>query len=111
MLTAGIIMSISYFIIGMNLWAIIVPAILFIFGSTFIWPNAFATAFTPFGHMAGYGGSMYGFMQICGAGLTSSIVAYLPDDSPLPLAIIMIISSALAWLLYEVTCNTKSAIV
>ena len=95
----------------MNLWAIIVPAILFIFGSTFIWPNAFATAFTPFGHMAGYAGSMYGFMQICVAGLTSSIVAYLPDDSPLPLAIIMIISSALAWLLYEVTCSTKSAVV
>ena len=103
MLVAGVSMGAGHYIIGMSLWAIMAPIILFVFGSTFIWPNAFATAFTPFGHIAGYAGALYGFLQIGGAATLASFVAYLPSDNQLPLSLVMIIAVSAAWLIYELS--------
>ena len=101
MLASGISMLIGYYVVGLNLWAIMIPVVLYIFGSSFIWPNAFAIAFTPFGHIAGYAGALYGFTQIGGAALISSLVAYLPNETQLPLALVIIIASGLAFVMYR----------
>ena len=101
MLIAGVIMLATYFLFTLSVWSVMLPVILFYFGSTFIWPNAFATAFTPFGKIAGYAGASYGFMQIFGAAVISGLVAYLPHDNQLAFAMIMILSSICAWLIYE----------
>lgn len=101
MIIASILMLISHAIMGLNIYAIMLPIILFYFGSTFIWPNAFATAFTPFGAIAGYAGALYGFMQICGAAVLAGIASYLPDSDQFIMALIMLISSVCAWLAYE----------
>lgn len=69
MILCGILMSLGYVFFGVNIYAIVAPTILFFFSSSFIWPNAFATAFTPFGKIAGYAGALYGFMQISGGGV------------------------------------------
>jgi Bcr/CflA subfamily drug resistance transporter len=105
MLIGGCLELSSYLIFGVNLYAIIVPVFIFIFGATFIWPNAFAGAFTPFGTIAGYTGALYSFIQLGGAALIGSITAYLPAHTQLPIAIIFILSPVLAWITYESLVN------
>lgn len=102
MFASGVLMLTWYLLAGVSGLAIIAPVFLFIFGVTFIWPNAFAGAFTPFGTIAGYAGSLYSFMQLGGGALIGNSVAWLPSNSPLPLAIILVVSPLLAWLSYEV---------
>ena len=102
MITSGIMIFVSYYLIGVTLMAILPAIILFYFGSTFIWPNAFATAFTPYGKIAGYAGSLYGFMQIGGAAVIGVIISYLPANQ-LSLAIVILVTSILAWLSYELS--------
>lgn len=101
MIIASVLMLIAHATMGLNIYAIMLPIILFYFGSTFIWPNAFATAFTPFGSIAGYAGALYGFMQICGAAVLAGVVSYLPDSDQFIMAVMMLVSSICAWLVYE----------
>jgi len=107
MFVSGCLLLIGHSIFGLNLYAIIVPVFLFYFGVTFIWPNAFAGAFTPFGTIAGYAGSLYSFMQLGGGALIGNITAWLPASSPVPLSVIFIISPVLAWLSYESLVNRR----
>lgn len=100
MVLSGILMALGK-LAGINVWVIAIPIILFYFGSTFIWPNAFATAFTPFGDIAGYAGALYGFMQLSGGAVIGSLMAYLPHADQLPLALVIIGASLLAWIIYE----------
>jgi DHA1 family bicyclomycin/chloramphenicol resistance-like MFS transporter/DHA1 family 2-module integral membrane pump EmrD-like MFS transporter len=102
MILAGLCMLAGKWIYGMTAWSIAAPAILFYFGSTFIWPNAFATAFTPFGKIAGYAGALYGFMQIGGAAVMGGLMSYLPDDTQVPLGLVMLLASFFSWMLYEI---------
>jgi Bcr/CflA subfamily drug resistance transporter len=101
MILSGILMLAGKFFIGLNVWVIVIPMVLLYFGSTFIWPNAFATAFTPFGHIAGYAGALYGFMQISGGAVMSTLVTYLPDNNQVPLAMIILFCSMIAWSVRE----------
>ena len=101
MTLSGAAMMTLSLIYGMNTFIVSAPFILFIFGSTFIWTNAFAGAFTPFGKIAGYAGAMYSFIQIGGAAILGSIAAFLPDDNQMPLAMIFMLCPALAWIVFE----------
>lgn len=101
MILAGITMLLLHSLYSVNAIAIIAPMILFYFGATFIWPSIFAGAFAPFEKIAGYAGAFYSFMQLGGAAIIGSIVAYLPDTNQVPLALIFIIAPLLAWVLYE----------
>lgn len=107
MFIAGILMLTGKFILGMHTPIIVIPMILFYFGVTFIWPSAFAGAFTPFGKIAGYAGALYGFMQISGAAIIATIVSYLPHQNQVPLALVFIGSAILAWLVFEMMCIKK----
>lgn len=107
MMLAGLFMLSAYLVFGMNVWAIVCPIVLFHFGATFIWPNAFATAFTPFGKIAGYAGALYGFMQIGGAAVLGGIASYLPNTNPISLAFIMLLAPALSWAIYEFIVLSK----
>lgn len=101
MILSGILMVVGKVLIGINLYVIIIPVILFYFGSSLIWPNAFATAFTPFGKIAGYAGALYGFMQVGGGAVVGGIISHLPALNQFPLALVMSIAPVLAWLVYE----------
>jgi Bcr/CflA subfamily drug resistance transporter len=108
MLLSGLLLLSGYIFFGINHWDIVIPFILFYFGSTFIWPNAFATAFTPFGKIAGYTGALYGSMLIAGAAVIGGIVSHLPANSQLPLALIILAASGFAWIIYEGVVMDKS---
>lgn len=101
MIIAGMLMLLLRIIYGINTLVIVGPMILFYFGATLIWPSVFAGAFTPFGKIAGYAGALYSFMQIGGAAVLGTLVAYLPDSDQIPLALIFITAPALAWLIFE----------
>jgi len=110
MFMAGSLMMALKFIYGINTVVIVVPMILFYFGSTLIWPNIFAGAFAPFGKIAGYTGSLYSFMQLGGGAAISALVSYLPDTNQVPLALIFMVCSALSWIVFEfVVISKKSA--
>jgi len=102
MIASGLMMLAGYSLFGVSPWGIIIPILLFYFGSTLIWPNAFATAFTPFGHIAGYAGSLYGFMQLVGGAIMGSLAAQLPETDQRVLAVIIIITSLTSLLIYRV---------
>lgn len=106
MIISGIFMLMGYFLLGINAWAIIGPIILFYFGSTFIWPNTFATAFMHVGKAAGYAGALYGFMQISGAAVLSWIISFLPN-SPISLALVILGTATLSWIIYELIVPFK----
>lgn len=107
MIVSGLLMLVGYWMFGINVWVIAIPAILFYFGSTFIWPNAFAMAFTPFGKIAGYAGALYGFMQIGGGAVMGALIAYLPSNNQIPLGLVMLLASILAWFCYEMVLLTQ----
>lgn len=102
MTTAGALMMLGYVVLGLTKLAVIIPGLLFYFGTVFIWPNAFAAALAPFGKSAGYAGSVYSFMQICGGAAIGALVAHLPDHNQLILGSLLFIAASLAWALYEV---------
>lgn len=110
MILSGLLMLTGYYFVGMKVWAIAGPSILFYFGSTFIWPNAFATAFTPFGKIAGYTGSLYGFMTLGGAAILGAIMSGLPHQNQLCLALIILCASTLSWLTYEIIVPKTKAL-
>jgi Bcr/CflA subfamily drug resistance transporter len=101
MFLAGCLMFIGQLMIGVNFYAIVLPVFLFNFGVSFIWPNAFAGAFTPFGTIAGYVGSLYSFFQLGGGAIIGSITAHLPAHSQFPLSIIFTATPIISWTLYR----------
>lgn len=112
MIISGTSMLYAKYFVGLNVFAIVIPVIVFYFGSTFIWPNAFAAAFTPFGEIAGYAGSLYGFMQIGGAAVVAGAMSYLPDDNQEAFAIVLTLLSVASWLVYELGSQlSKSAMI
>jgi len=108
MFFSGLLMVALSYSVGLKTWAVVLPAMILYFGSTFIWPNAVATAFTPFGKIAGYAGCLYGFIQISGAAFMGGIMSYLPDNTQIPLAIATLLSSLASWLIYEFVVPKKT---
>lgn len=104
-LLSGVVLLILKFLLGLSVWSLAIPLFIFYFGSTFIWPNAFAIAFTPFGKIAGYAGAMYGFMQICGAAVLGGLLSYLPDTDQIPLAIIIVGATTLSLFLHKMVIS------
>lgn len=100
-LVAGLLMMGFKLMYGLTSLGIIVPIILFYFGISLTWSNIFAGAFTHFGHIAGYAGALYSFIQISGAAAMGGFLSYLPDTDQTPLALIYIFCSIIAWLLFE----------
>lgn len=107
MIVASSLLLVSQLVFNLTLWGIVIPVILFYFGSTFIWPNAFAMAFTPFGKIAGYAGALYGSMQLGGAAALGGLMSYLPNETPLSLGLVMLGASVSAWLIYEYVVTTQ----
>lgn len=101
MVGGGVLLFLGHFVFGLQLWPIVIPVAIFFYGTSFIWPNAFATAFSPFGHMAGYAGALYGTTQVGGGAVLASIFSYLPDNDQLIFSIIITVATISAWLLYE----------
>ncbi len=107
MIIAGALMLVLKFLFTINALIIVMPMFLLIFGVTFIWPNAFTGAFSPFAKIAGYAAAIYGAVQLGGAAVIGSIISLMPDTNQIPLALIFMISPILAWLVFELGVKPK----
>ena len=105
-LLSGISMLVGKYIFGLNTMAVMLPVMILFFGVTFIWPNLFAIAFTPYGDIAGYAGSLYGFMQVIGGAVVSASLALLPENDQTIFAACIIVCASIAWTVYEKVART-----
>ena len=101
MLLGGVLLFLGHFIFALEFWSFVIPTAIFFYGSSFIWPNAFATAFAPFGHIAGYAGALYGTTQVGGGAVLASVFSYLPDDNQFIFSVVITFAAIFSWLLYE----------
>lgn len=108
MATASLLLIIAYQIKGTTTFGVIIPSAFFILGTTFIYPNAFANAFTDIGHIAGYGAGLYSATQQMGGAFFSAILSHLSTVSPLPMALLFLASSVVSWLVFHFVANTDS---
>ncbi len=102
-LSAGLLLLLGYLVVGLNLYAVVLPVALFYFGIAFVFPNAFPGAFEDVGKIAGYAGALYGCFTIAGGSLMGAILAHLPHANQLPLAYMFVGCTAAAWILFEAT--------
>ncbi len=98
---AGLLLCLNPQAILNGYLSIIIPVMLFYFATAFIWSNAFAIAFTPFGHLSSYASALYGFLQLIGGAGIASLVAFLPETDQTHLGLIMITSALASYLLYH----------
>jgi Bcr/CflA subfamily drug resistance transporter len=97
---AGGILMLLFFLLGLlNIWVIVIPLVIFLFGASMIFPNAYAGALIPFSKIAGIAGAILGFVQILGGSLASGIISIAPDNTQLPLAIAFITCAAVIWIM------------
>lgn len=101
MITAGLMLLCASLFLEMAVWNVALPIFIFYFGSTLIWPSAFSLAFTPYGHIAGYAGALYGFMQICGGAVITGLISLLSDRNQMPLGLIIVSTTVIAWFILE----------
>ncbi len=108
MIGSGAVLAFLQFLFGLTLWGVAFPLVFFYFGSALIWPNTFAAAFAPFGHIAGYAGALYGFLQLGGGAFFSGLMSYLPDGNIYPCSFVMTLSAIAAWLMYRLSrCENR----
>jgi DHA1 family bicyclomycin/chloramphenicol resistance-like MFS transporter len=69
----------------LNLWAIVLPMALVMFGDGMIFPNAIAGAIAPYPHKAGLASAMLGFGQLVGAALFGTAVGLFLDGTARPM--------------------------
>jgi len=106
---AGCLLMILKFTYGINAPVLLVPSILLYFGSSLAWGNISASAFHPFGKIAGYAGSLFSFIMQAGGFVSSSLIAYLPDTNQVPLAAVVMGCAALSWFMLEFVVRPEKA--
>lgn len=90
-----------------NTLVIIIPVIIYIIGSSFIFANAYAGAMSPFEKMAGTASAVFGFLQILGGAISSFIMSIFHTYNQIPLSIILLLSACLALFVQYSVHKTK----
>lgn len=103
MLIGGLVMLLFALFGKINTIVIMLPVVIYILGSSMIFSNAYAGAFHPFAKMAGTAGAIFGFLQIFGGALSSSLMSFTHATSQVPLAITLIATAALAFIVLSAT--------
>lgn len=108
-LISGMLLTITQLIFGITFWGTAIPVIFLYFGSSFIWPNAFSIAFSPFGNIAGYASAVYSLIQLSGGAIIGSLVTSLPSHTATPLGVVIIVAAAIAMVIQQ-RSNTSNQV-
>lgn len=92
---SSVAMLAAYFIGYFNIFVILIPAMLYLFGGDFISTNAYAGAMSSLKAKAGTATALYTSLQLLLAGIVGFIIAYLPDQNQLPIALIFFLIAAI----------------
>src|SRR3990167_383423 len=106
MLLAGIVImfigSVVMLLFGLigkiNTLVIMIPVVIYIIGSSFVFSNAYAGAMQPFSKLAGTAGAAFGFLQILGGAISSSLMSWMHNYNQIPLCIVLLSSAMLAFI-------------
>ena len=97
-LSGGLLLA-ALALAGMSHWsAVVLPMILYLFGCSFMIPNATAAALSPFPKMAGAASSLLGAMPFGLGALLSAVLAWAFDGTTRPMALAIAIFGLLAFL-------------
>lgn len=96
-LSGGVLLA-ALALAGMAHWsAVVLPMILYLFGCSFMIPNATAAALSPFPKMAGAASSLLGAMPFGLGALVSAALAWAFDGTTRPMALAIATFGALAF--------------
>ena len=100
----GSIVMLMFGILGViDALVIMIPVIIYILGSSFIFANAYAGAMHPFSKMAGTAAAVFGFLQILGGAIRSFLMSLMKNYNQIPLGIILLLSAIFALIVVKVT--------
>lgn len=84
-----------------NTVVIVLPIMLFVGGAGLIFPNSYAFALNPFPKIAGIASALLGTAQIAGGFFFSGMIALLPNDNQLPLALAFLFCGIVLQIAYK----------
>ncbi|WP_162902290.1 multidrug effflux MFS transporter [Facilibium subflavum] len=89
-IVSGILLVIGALLPIHNALTIFIPILCFMFGASWVFPNTYAVAMTPFGEIAGIATALLVCLQMLGAVFSSALISLLPSHSALPMGIAML---------------------
>ena len=92
----GLTLVVTELIYGFSPNIIIACMFMHFLAGTLLWPNYYIEAFAPFHEQSGYANAAYSSMQLIGASLSAFILAPLPEDTAIPLGIVIMITIILS---------------
>ena len=104
MIVAGFGMCVGYLLFGLTEFTLFGPVALLYFGASLIWPNVYSQAFSPLGHIAGFATAVYAMGQNLGGFFLGGWLAHCSTDSPLYMALLIVVASVAAMLVYFTCC-------
>ncbi len=99
-LIAGLLMLVLKFLGFTNVFVIVGPAMVLLFGASLVFPNTSAGIFQPFPKIAGTLASLFYTMRVLGGAIASSILALSHDVNQIPMAIAFIVTALAAWVIF-----------
>jgi DHA1 family bicyclomycin/chloramphenicol resistance-like MFS transporter/DHA1 family 2-module integral membrane pump EmrD-like MFS transporter len=100
MIVAGAIILVSNALFAPTVLAVIIAAMFYAFGSTLVFLNCFSLGFKNVAKVAGYAGSLYSCIQLCGGFIFSGVLGFLNTSRPEPMAWMFVISGVASLILY-----------
>lgn len=96
MLAGSIVMLFYGLLQKIDTLVIMIPVVIYIIGSSFVFSNAYAGAMMTFTEGVGTAASVYGFLQIIGGSISSFLMSLMHTYNQIPLAIVLMFSAAIA---------------
>lgn len=87
--------------------ALVAPTMFYSMSLGMVQPHAMALALRPFGHIAGTGSSLFGFIQMSCAAFVSAAVGHYLTDSAWPMLIGMVFVTVLALITLQLSARLK----
>lgn len=87
---------------------IMIPVVIYIVGSSFVFANAYAGAMGSFSESAGTTAAVFGFLQIIGGAISSFLMSLMHTYDQIPLAIVLMLSAVLALLVLKFQTSISS---
>lgn len=106
-LLSGLLMAIPKFFGYLNSFVILIPAMLLLFSGSLVFPNTSAGVFHPFPKIAGIASAIFYSTRMLGGAIFSGILAFMPHQNQLPMALAFIISAMLALIIIYLTIGRQ----
>ena len=94
-------MMASYLLHYVNVWAVILPFMLYTIGIGFVAANTYANAMEDFSHIAGAAASAYGFIQVSGTFTIMWLVSQFHTEDQAGLAVTLLLLSVSAFIAFR----------